>query len=147
MTDIVRRIFERVLSKFAFHAWSPCEIVAQDATDWSIVSIRSARFGDLRTATLLTGLPGLAVRVAPSTKALVCFEGGDQSKPIVSLMRAETKALEIKFLCPNVTLGVEPASPALRVADTLNLTGTVNGASFTGTATVTPGLGSLAVKL
>ena len=145
MTDIMKKIMEWVASRFAYHAWSPCTIVAQSA-DLLTVSITSKRFGPIQKATLFLGVPGLTVRLAPNTEARLCFESGSPQTPIVSLLASSQKPLEIVLDANAIRLGPLPGSAVLRVSDSLQLTGKVGGADFTATAIFDPTQGSPVVK-
>lgn len=143
MTDIMRKILERVLSKFAYHAMSTCTVASQ-STDGTRVDVRTDRFGAVRNALLVPAFPGLTIRVSQGAKGLLAFENGDPDKPLV-LVYAGT-ITEYTLDCPNISLGGPSGAKVLRVSDTLNLTGTMSGSPFTATATVSPSLGSTRVS-
>lgn len=152
-SDRLKRAFERLVlyavasgNQVDYRAYYPAKVVAQ-AADFTLELIPDdTRLPSLSKVPLRLGVPGVQAKVAPGSRVLLFFEGGEPSSPAASLFQSSsllelvvTASTKVTVNAPDVRLG-DGHADVVRYGDVVSLgsllLSAAPGAPVTGVATL-----------
>jgi hypothetical protein len=148
LASFVRNLVEPRLDFLALY---PAKAVAQNADGTLEVVPEDQRIPSMAKVPIRTGVPGVAVKIAPGARVLVGFAGGNPKAPIAYVWEGAT-VTELKVSATAIILN-DGATPVAKEGSactfTLACPNTGGGiaAPVTGTISVGAGSGSPSVKV
>lgn len=111
LAGLVRAIVEPRIDYLAIY---PCKVLAQASDGTLELRPESARLPEMVGIPIRYGVPGVRAKVKVGARAMLAFEGGDPSAPVVALWDADAIA-ELTISADKIAIG--GARPLVRQGD------------------------------